>query len=139
MIATRRRRHRREWALALVVASLLIGGCGQDDPETVVEEAQEEDFQELVVDQPFEGTAVVSEVVSPHAFKLFDTLVVSRQRLEVEVDERVRVRGMVRSASVEELEDQLGVELADAVADAHDGGLLVVADEVRPVEFPGPE
>ncbi len=135
----RRRRDRREWAVALVVASLLASGCDQGDPETIVEEAQEDDFQELVVDQPFEGTAAVSEVVSPHAFKLFDTLVVSRQRLDLQVDERVRVQGMVRSTSVEELEGQLGVELADAVADAHDGGLLVVADEVRPVEFPGPE
>lgn len=139
MSVVRRRRDRRGWALALVVASLLISGCGQDDPETIVEEAQEEDFRELVVDQPFEGTAVVSEVVSPHAFKLFDTLVVSREPVELEVDERVRVRGVVRSTSIEELENRLGVELADAVADAHDGGLLVVADEVSAVEFPVPE
>ena len=126
------------WSVALVAASFLISGCDQGDPDTIVEQAQEQDFQELVVDQPFEGTAVVSEVVSPHAFKLFDTLVVSRQRVDLQVDERVRVRGVVRSTGIEELEDELGVELADAVADAHDGGLLVVADEVRPVEFPGP-
>lgn len=130
----------------LVAAALLLGGCGGDgdvesaegDPETIVEEAQEEDFEQLVVGEPFEGTAVVSEVLSPHAFRLFDTLVVSRQRLDLRPDERVRVRGTVRDTTIVELEGQLGIGLADAVEEAHDGGLLIVAEEVAPVDFPEP-
>lgn len=124
----------------------MVAGCGGDgdvessegDPETIVEEAQEEDFENLIVDQPFEGTAVVTEVISPRAFKLFDTLVVSRQETDLRADERALVRGTVRSTTVDELERQLGVDLADAVGAAHDGGLLIVADEVRPVDSPEP-
>ena len=130
--------------LVVVVFSLESCDGGSDvesadgDPETIVEEAQEEDFEELVVDEPFEGTAVVTEVISPRAFTLFDTLVVSRQEVDVRADERVRVRGTVRDTTIEELEQQLDVDLSDAVAGAHDGGLLVVADDVRPVDFPEP-
>lgn len=130
----------------LVVAVLSLGSCeeGSDvesadgDPETIVEEAQEDDFEELVVDEPFEGTAVVTEVISPRAFTLFDTLVVSRQEVDLRRDERVRVRGTVRDTTIAELEQRLDVDLSDAVAAAHDGGLLVVADDVSPVDFPEP-
>ena len=129
-----------------VAAALSLGSCdgGSDvesadgDPETIVEEAQEEDFEDLVVDDPFEGTAVVTEAISPRAFTLFDTLVVSRQEVDLRADERARVRGTVRDTTIEELERQLGVDLSDAVAAAHDGGLLIVADDVRPVDFPEP-
>ena len=133
-------------ALCFLIAAVSLGSCdgGSDvesadgDPETIIEEAQEEDFEELVVDDSFEGTAVVTEVISPRAFTLFDTLVVSRQEVDLRVDERVRVRGTVRDTTIEELEQQLDVDLSDAVAGAHDGGLLVVADDVRPVDFPEP-
>lgn len=139
------RGHLRCWAV-LAAGAVLLAGCGDEgdvesaegDPETIVEEAQEEDFEHLVVDEPFEGTAVVTEVISPRAFKLFDTLVVSAEEVDVRVDERALVRGTVRDATVGELEEQLGVELADAVDDAHDGGLLIVADEVTPVDVPEP-
>jgi hypothetical protein len=128
------------------VVLLLAAGCARDgdvesaegDPETIVEAAQEQDFEELVVDEPFEGTAVVTEIVSPRAFRLFDTLVVSEQELDLNTDERAVVRGTVRDTTINELEQQLGIEFGDAVADAHDGGLLIVADEVRPVDFPEP-
>lgn len=130
----------------LVVAVLSLASCeeGSDvesadgDPETIVEEAREEDFEKLVVDEPFEGTAVVTEVISPRAFTLFDTLVVSRQEVDLRRDERVRVRGTVRDTTIEELEQLLDVDLPDAVAAAHDGGLLIVADDVSPVDFPEP-
>lgn len=110
----------------------------EGDPETIVEEASEQDFQELVVDEPFEGTAVVTQVISPRAFKLFDTLVVSQQDVGLRADERARVRGTVRDATIEELEQRLGIDLSEAVADAHDGGLLIVADDVTPVDVPEP-
>ncbi|CAN5840466.1 hypothetical protein BH24ACT2_BH24ACT2_08090 [soil metagenome] len=74
----------------------------------------------------------------PRAFELFDTLVVSRMPLDLRADERVRVRGLIRDTTVVELEEQWDVDLADAVADAHDGGLLIVADDVTPVDFPEP-
>lgn len=70
--------------------------------------------------------------------ELFDTLVVSRVPLDLRADERVRVRGLIRDTTVVELEEQWDVDLADAVADAHDGGLLIVADDVTPVDFPEP-
>ena len=144
-----RNRHRpsaRGASCFLVVAVFTLGSCdgGSDvesadgDPGTIVEEAQEEDFEQLVVDEPFEGTAVVTEVISPRAFTLFDTLVVSRQEVDLRADERVRVRGTVRDTTIAELEQQLEVDLSDAVAGAHDGGLLVVADDVSPVDFPEP-
>jgi hypothetical protein len=128
------------------VVLLLAAGCARDgdvesaegDPETIVEAAQGQDFEELVIDEPFEGTAVVTEIVSPRAFRLFDTLVVSEQELDLNTDERAVVRGTVRDTTINELEQQLGIEFGDAVADAHDGGLLIVADEVRPVDFPEP-
>lgn len=131
---------------SFAVVLLLAAGCARDgdvesaegDPETIVEAAQEQDFEELVVDEPFEGTAVVTEIVSPRAFRLFDTLVVSEQELDLNTDERAFVRGTVRDTTINELEQQLGIEFGDAVADAHDGGLLIVADEVRPVDFPEP-
>jgi hypothetical protein len=103
-----------------------------------VEEAEEEDFEGLVVNEPFEGTAVVTEVISPRAFELFDTLVVSRMPLDLRADERVRVRGLIRDTTIVELEEQWDVDLTDAVADAHDGGLLIVADDVTSVDFPEP-
>lgn len=127
-------------ALALAVAGCGDGGdveSAEGDPETIVEQATEEDFEEMVVGQPFEGTAVVTEVISPRAFRLFDTLVVSRLELDLREDERVRVRGTVRDTSIAMLETELGIALGPAVADAHGGGLLIVADEVEPVEFPG--
>lgn len=132
--------------LPLVAVVMALGGCdtGNDvegaggDPATLVEVAEEEDFENLVVDEPFEGTAVVTEVVSPRAFTLFDTLVVAPRQLDLNVDERVRVRGTVRSATIQELESELGVDLTEAVTDAHDGELLIVADEVTPVDFPEP-
>lgn len=129
-----------------VAVVLLLAGCDGDgdvesaegDPDTIVEEAKEEDFEDLVVDQPFEGTAVVTEVIAPHAFKLFDTLVVSRQELDLRADERARVQGVVRDTTIDQLEQRLGIDLAEAVSEAHDGGLLIVAEEVRPVDFPEP-
>jgi hypothetical protein len=132
--------------VALVTAALVIGGCddgadvesAEGDPRTVVELAEEQDFEDLVAGQPFEGTAVVTEVLSPHGFTLFDTLVVTRDDAELRVDERVRVRGTVRRATIAEVEAELGIDLSEAVAAAHDGGLLIVADEVRRVEFPDP-
>jgi hypothetical protein len=132
--------------VALLTAALVIGGCddgpdvesAEGDPRTVVEVAKEQDFEDLLAGQPFEGTAVVTEVLSPHGFTLFDTLVVTRADAELEVDERVRVRGTVRRATIAELEAELGIDLPGAVAAAHDGGLLIVADEVRRVEFPDP-
>lgn len=144
-------RYRRKFAVRrcsvwFASGTLLLTGCGgngdvesaEGDPETIVEEAQEQDFEELVVDEPFEGTAVVTEVISPRAFKLFDTLVVARHDLDLRADERARVRGTVRSTTIEALERELAVDLADAVGEAHDGGLLIVADEVTPVDFPEP-
>lgn len=132
--------------LAMVAVVMALGGCdtGNDvenadgDPATIVGAAEEEDFANLVVGDHFEGTAVVTEVVSPHAFTLFDTLVVSPPQLDLAVDERVQVRGTIRSTTIEELESELGVDLAQAVADAHDGELLIVADEVTKVDFPEP-
>ncbi len=144
--ADRGRGDLRQGLVPFVTVALLLVGCdgggdvesAEGDPETIVEEAQEQDFEELVVDEPFEGTAVVTEVISPRAFKLFDTLVVSRQELGVRADERAVVRGTVRDVTVNELEEQLGIDLGDSVAEAHDGGLLIVADEVSPVDFPEP-
>lgn len=141
---------RRRWAthslLALAAVVVALAGCdtGSDvegadgDPATIVEAAEEEDFENLVIDEPFEGTAVVTEVVSARAFTLFDTLVVAPRPLDLKVDERVLVRGTVRSTTIEELESELGVDLAEAAADAHDGDLLIVADEVTQVDFPEP-
>lgn len=131
-------------SLGAVVMLLAACGGGSDvesadgDSETIVEDAQEQGFEELVVDEPFEGTAVVTSVLSPHAFNLLDTLVVSKQVLDVKADERVRVRGTVRRTTIEELEGQLGVDFTEAVHEAHDGELLVVAEEVTPVDFPDP-
>ncbi len=130
----------------LVAASLVLTGCGgeddvesaEGDPATIVEEAREQGFEDRVANQPFEGTAVVTEVISPRAFKLFDTLVVSRREVDLRADERARVRGTVRSTTIQALERELGVDFADAVGQAHDGGLLIVADEVTPVDFPEP-
>lgn len=127
--------------VAVMMSSCEGGGeveSAEGDAETIVEEAEEEDFEGLVVNEPFEGTAVVTEVISPRAFELFDTLVVSRVPLDLRADERVRVRGLIRDTTVVELEEQWDVDLADAVADAHDGGLLIVADDVTPVDFPEP-
>lgn len=121
------------------LALVAVVGCSSDDPETIVGAAQEDGFEELIVGEPFEGTAMVTEVLSPHAFRLLDTLVVSADELDVTEDERVDVQGTVRDATIDELEEELGVDLGDEVADAHDGGLLVVAESILPVEFPGPE
>ena len=132
--------------IGCVASVMLLAACdgagdvesAEGDPETIVEEASEQDFAALVVDEPFEGTAVVTEVISPRAFKLFDTLVISQHDVDLAVDERAEVRGTVRDATIEELEQRLGIDLSEAVADAHDGGLLIVADETRRVDLPEP-
>ena len=112
--------------LAITGTALLAACSAGDDPETIVEEAQEDDFAALVVDEPFEGTAPVDEVLSPNAFRLLDTLVVSGEPFDVVEGQRVVVIGTVRD-DLDAVADELGIDL-DEVPDED---LFVVADTVR--------
>lgn len=115
--------------LALGLGALLPSCAGGDDPETIVEEAQEEGFEELLVDEPFEGTAIVEDVLSPNAFRLLDTLVVTAEPVELVEGELVEVVGVVRD-DLDAVAEELATDL-DEASDAHDGGLFVVAISVE--------
>lgn len=115
--------------VVLALAALLPSCAAGDDPETIVEEAEEEGFEELLIDEPFEGTAIVEDVISPNAFRLRDTLVVSAEPVEVVEGELIEVTGIVRD-DLDAVAEELATDL-DEARDAHDGGLFVVAATVE--------
>lgn len=115
--------------VVLAIGALLPSCAGGDDAETIVEEAEEEGFEELLIDEPFEGTATVEDVLSPNAFLLLDTLVVSAEPVEVVEGELVEVSGIVRD-DLDAVAEDFAVDL-DEARDAHDGGLFVVAASVE--------
>lgn len=120
-------------ALFVVVASVpTVAGaaCQGDDPESIVEEAVEQDQPQIVLGERFEGTAPVGEVLSPHAFRLLDTLVVTPTEPRVAEGVRFVVRGTVRRWDPPAIEKELGLDFDDAVEDADDE-LVVVADHVE--------
>ncbi len=119
--------------LGIAIASLTAGCGGDDEPETVIGALEGgEEVAELVTGEPFEATAVVDDVVSPQAFYLLDTLVVSADASGVVEDERVVVTGEITEADPEVVEDLLGVPLDDeARAALDDVELVVVASRIE--------
>lgn len=115
---------------ALLVFLAVPLGCAGDDAETVVEEADERDRPELVLGRPFEGTALVDDVLTPRAFRLLDTLVVSAEPVEVVEGERAVVTGRVRRWDVAAVENELGVDLDASLHDV-DEDLVVLAEHVE--------
>jgi hypothetical protein len=120
-------------AFLLTAALLTLGGCGDDEPETVLNNLDDERTAELVTGEPFEATAMVDGVLSEHAFRLLDTLVISAEPLEVREGERVRVTGEISDEASAELEARLGTDLdGDVTEEIDDADLFVVATEVEP-------
>ncbi len=126
---------RRRWfmvfaALASLGVMLAGGACRGDDAETIVEQAEERNRPKMVLGEHFEGTAPVGAVLSRHAFRLLDTLVVTKEPEELAEGVRVVVRGTVRRWDPQVIENQLGVDFGDSVDDLDDD-LVVVADHVE--------
>lgn len=125
--------------MGLVAVALLGNACADDDSETILEEAAEEE-PGIVLGKRFEGTAPVDEVLGPHAFRLLDTLVVSAEPVDVDEGDRIVVRGVVRRWEVEAIEQDLAVNFSETL-DLLDDELVVVADhleeapEVEPAPF----
>ena len=113
---------------------LLPLGCTDNEPTTAVEAFDEggEQRVELVTGEPFEATGVVTAVAGVDGFLLFDTLVISTSRVELGVDDRVRVTGEVEPS--EEVRSRLGSSLSEPVLEAlDDHELVVVATTVEVV------
>lgn len=115
---------------ALMAIALLAAACAGDDSETIVEKAAEENTPAVVLGERFEGTATVDEVLSNHAFRLLDTLVVSAEPVDVAEGERVVVRGTVRRWDVQAIEEDLAVNF-DEPLDLLDDEFVVVAQHLE--------
>lgn len=79
----------------------------------------------------------VSDLLSTVAFQLvgsgWTVVVLDADQAAVEPGEYVQVQGTVRQLDIAELEEEFGNDLDDAVYEAYEGDLVLVAENVSPV------
>ncbi len=133
---------------ALLVATLLLGACGQEESQPKVAATSERTPAGSVFAEPkdFVGRDVdvrgrVGSVVSPRMFNLED-LERSGDRVQVfttgdpRIDEGqvVRVEGTVREFAVAAFEQDLGVDLEERLYDAFIGTAVIRARSIEILE-----
>jgi hypothetical protein len=117
-----------------------LSGCGGEDAEGIseVHEAFERGDAESVIGQErtFEGR--VKDVISPWAFTIGGDefsdveplLVIEEDLPSVDQDDPVRVTGTVREFDFGEVQDELGVNLAETLYDEYRGDPYVMARSI---------
>ena len=80
----------------------------------------------------------VSNIVSTVAFQLagsgWTVVVMDAEQATVDEGEYLQVQGIVRQLNIAELEEEFGDDLDDALYEQYEGDLVLVAQDVSPVE-----
>lgn len=136
--------------VVLVLSLMLVAACAEQ-PETALEEAEDEGDAAELVGQTLRVSGEVTEALSLNAFELNGehfgfgepvpdegTLVVSANEVEVEEGGRAQVTGEVVSFVVADIEEELGIDLDDELfADFEDQFAIVATNiEFVPAETP---
>jgi hypothetical protein len=133
---------RRRSAAVLVLTPLLLGlpGCGGGDPEGITEirDTFESGDAGSVIGRERTVEGWVQEVISPWAFTVGGEepsdveplLVIEKDMPPVDQDDPVRVTGPVGEFDLDEVQEELGRDLAENLYDQYQGEPYIMAESI---------